>query len=1286
MSKLDWTKIDNDKLFQDMVNDLVWLELGKPGFLASSSLIGKDGAWDGRFEQEYQGISGLWSVQSKWTKKNLDDAFPGLTVELKKELDNAAKNNVDNLIFATNAELRIGKDDPTGKLTAHVGELEKLNTGQVKNLIIWPRANLQLLIERWPWLKNKYFDYPQYPVFVPVSDYIATYEKDILPVSIIGRKEDLKKILEFTNDDKNKILIMHAQGGSGKSHTLKEISEQIMSGTSNKRQPWFYRPIIGKLEDAINTELDSKKNYLLILDDAERYIEDTKKLIAFAKSSPAKNIKLLLSTRSSGYEIVENLLKDQRVFEYDKIELSNLTESELLEILSQASENSKIEHPDRLIKDLNYNPFLVVTTGKLVKRGMDPEKAKEHIKLNLEKDFNNALAGIINDRQVASLLKELSVIVPIPLKDPQTTNKLAEILSLDVKIIEEIFAKLLKTGVLRQVGSTLRFNADMVGDIYLSILLDQQDGEDIANELLQKWLPISAEKITANLGAAGRHSDTESANKTISAFIQTYVNNAQKTSNIQRSQNLEIIKHIVFLAPEKVLDLIYAYLQSSNQAESYPLGRDDYGPIIARLLRIPGYQKPTLAFIKLMAEKGIKGTYNNYEPKNLIREAVSPIEIRYFKSIANSLDEIHAWITNPSCSLAEAGLACAAIKETLAGSHEYRDNYGITLTVGRRTIQVVKQVHELRDKAIEIIKTLVSHPKVEIRKLGVEVIGDIGDEALSKDGDLWKRIVNDKDKGLDLIALMLESTTDDSLVNEAETILIRIWANNDTYPELAAKAGLILNKIEKTSEYKLYGYFVSKDLVFADFKAIEALAPTKNRWSWLVHNHFRNYELDQQQFELITKPLADKYKTPKDLLLFLNELDKKIGKDAQWGYVPVIETWYTHNPLVFKEIKKQNLIREIPFRFHRGIHRVLTKIDPKYIHEYAEALTSASGDLTIENIDYFLDLLIEYKPPLTDFLPWLKTLAANPDSKIKNIILHRAYFIFKDLDDKERKKIYEVIKPILENAKSEEVIDMLEFLLHNAKGWGLDPENFEELKQKLLSLLKDLPKIDYHGNELLGIAVDNNLKNFIAFIDHRLGREKAAYDAGENKFDAIPYDGFKILDELVKTYEEFAELTDNVMKWQLEEKLYSFDVDHIMKNLTGKQDVEHGNYLDYYINEKINRGDKKSIEEGIISLHALTFGKSSSGLYLKVLIEAEKSGLLDKAREVFAHEVVSGGYTSTFGEAPPALVKKKEALEDMKQNAPHGVIKTIIDNLLKNIELDIQTHLQHGEEMVNPKN
>jgi hypothetical protein len=55
------------------------------------------------------------------------------------------------------------------------------------------------------------------------------------------------------------------------------------------------------------------------------------------------------------------------------------------------------------------------------------------------------------------------------------------------------------------------------------------------------------------------------------------------------------------------------------------------------------------------------------------------------------------------------------------------------------------------------------------------------------------------------------------------------------------------------------------------------------------------------------------------------------------------------------------------------------------------------------------------------------------------------------------------------------------------------------------------------------------------------------------------------------------------------------------------------------------------------------------------------------------------------GQAPPALVNKKEALEKMSAKCQPGIIKNYVDSLTGSITDDIQRHLDEGEELISPK-
>ena len=49
--RLSWSKIDDEKTFQNLVNHLFFLECPSTfGFIPFSPYIGKDGGWDGKYQ------------------------------------------------------------------------------------------------------------------------------------------------------------------------------------------------------------------------------------------------------------------------------------------------------------------------------------------------------------------------------------------------------------------------------------------------------------------------------------------------------------------------------------------------------------------------------------------------------------------------------------------------------------------------------------------------------------------------------------------------------------------------------------------------------------------------------------------------------------------------------------------------------------------------------------------------------------------------------------------------------------------------------------------------------------------------------------------------------------------------------------------------------------------------------------------------------------------------------------------------------------------------------------
>ena len=1284
MINLDWNKINNDRDFQRLVNDLFAFETNNPSFLSSNPDSGKDGGWDGRLEEgPYMGIYGIWCFQAKWTKHNLDKAYKQLYKELKKELKKARENNVQHLLFATNADLRIGIND-------HIGKLEKLNKDKeyVENLFIWPRSNLDSKIKQYLFLMYSYFDYPQEPMFVP--SYTFAKSEQLLEGIFIGREDLLNKFDDFIGDNNSNILILHSGGGNGKTHFIIEAGKRINYSQKNS---WFCRPGIRDINEAIN-ELDHNKDAIIFLDDAERYIEETKKLISHTKTFSPGRLKLILSCRSSGKDIVQNLIDLQRIGKPHTLELPILTVDKLVKVLNYTTYPKTIKKPDRMVKELNGNLFLIVTIGKVLKGGadIDPEDIKKNIKNNLEHEAINSLTELLAKRDIKRLLLELSVIVPFSKTNPnKVIEKLSSILDIDVDILDEAIDRLIETKILRTIGTSVRFNPDMKGDIYLSVELDQIKGKKLVNNIFENWLSLYPKQIVSNFAAASRHCKTNTASEMVKELVKKWIKDVPQISESLKSRRLELITPIAFLAPEEMIDFSYAYIDSSPSKEDniHQLNRDTYGPIIYQILHIPGFEEKVLSLILYIAKKNLQGTYHNYKPSTLLKQTTSPIEVR-INSAIKALSVILDWTTKNNCTLLEAGLAKEGVCEALSGSHEYHESYGDEYTIGRKILTYEKpfkkKIDEYRNEGMEIFKSLIFHPNDKIKKIGIEAVSDIGKENKSFSDDLWLRILDDKKQAVEWLSKFVDKKIANELLSTIENVLIRYWADNHIHSELSKKVSNILKNYPRSTEYIIFQYFVADDLIIVDFSKIENDAPDKDRWSWLVQNHFRLHEFIQKTLDAVVEQLSKKYKNIKEIIDYLNKLEKEISGITQWQYTPLIETWSKYNNQPFIEFaNNEEALQNIPERFHLGICRVASDKDKSYVKRYAERIVKNLNNLRHYSIENLLDLILRHTISTDLFMPWLIKIIKKADTYIKNVILHRSYFIFKDRNQLEKNHVGELLIIVLNKNVDNHLLDMVYFLLRHAINWNIPKKDLEKIRNRLFEIIKDIPSIEYHTDNLIKIAIDENIDKFIELVDYRLKKDRSYFKekVGE-RFEPIPYKGFRSVEKLVKNYEDFSKLMDRVVSWRNEELLYSFTVDKMLKNIKS-QDEEHGDYLTFYIDEKIIKGDSKNIRIASNILLGIPFNKSTADLFFKLLISAEKVNILEEAQETFTHKVLSGSYSANVGKAPPALINKKGILTELYEKCRPGIIKDYLDSLIKSISADIQWNIDKGEEFKSPK-
>lgn len=1274
---LNWDKIDNDKIFQQLVNDLFALEMGELGYMPSSPYIGADGAWDGRFEGDYSGLSGIFSVQSKWTTHDFNDAYNALRTEIKGELTKAQENKVDHLFVVTNAELRVGTND-------HVGKLEALNTNEVKTLVIYYREKLRPLIQKYPLLLHRYFGNPQLPFFAPYSEYLLESEPDLFTDhGLLERLRETEAVKSFLGDSKKKILLLHAPQGEGKSHFLIEAARNIQGGIRGNWQSRFCRIGIRKVEDAFQSEIDSSKSYLLILDNADLYKDITKTFITALQHVSASKIKLILSCRTPSKETVLGWLVTQRITEYSILELNKLSEQSLIELLLRASKNKSFKHPERIVRSLGNNPFFIISYAKYITGEATPEELKAKIKDTLESGARTLVSLNFTSGESNALLRELSAIVPFRLQTGIIIQRLAETVNKTEEITIEGIKKLVEVKLLRYVGASIRFSSDLNGNVYLSTVLDSANGRGIADDLFARWLPLIPEEISTNIAAAARNSQSSNANEASSKLIRNIVKTAN-TTNIQEKITILIwIKYLVFLAPGPVTDLLSSYLK--QQSDPSEIRGDYYGPIILSLSHIPGYQEQSLDLIRVMEARNIVGMYSNYKLETLVSSAVSPIEMQNIDTAINSLLVLDSWADSQKYDDSTANLIISGVKEALGGSHEYQESYRDGITFGRKSLHYSSKVDEYRNVAMSVYKKIFYNAQTSIQVKAISTFGDIGHDAYEKEGPFWKRILNDKQEALHWIADLLSSgSLSYAVLAEIDNVLIYLWANNDLYSNLSTQAEDLLCNINRSSDFLLYKIFTGRDFIFSDFDTIRKTVPgpDNDRWSWLVDNHLRLDRIEEDDLSNLIEPLSKKYITSQSIIDYLIQLDTIVGSNV-FGYVPLIESWATHNATVILEIiNDTDLISKIPDRFKDGFYSVGASNSNTYIDNFAMSLISQSEIPPIE-VGRLINLIRQNSISPKVFMKWMTRLVPKLDNQGIRVVLGQSYYMFCGLHKNEQELIVDLVELALDNGLTEEDLDTCDFLMScMIKDEMAGSRDLTKIKDKIFSVLKDDKRLTGHKSRLLGLLIGNELEKLLQLVGYRLDQN---HERSSHYVDAIPYDGFNFMPRLVKTFNDFNILMDRIALWYKANLISTYEIEKMLGDVKEQTDDVHGNYLVHYIDLNISTEDPEKIRDVFAALYALDFDEKSSMTYLNVLEKAEAMNLLEEAKSVLVRNVLCGSYSSTLGEVPPHLLRKKSVLNVMIDKCNPGQVRNLLESLLNGINDDIQASIKRDEETINPK-
>ncbi|MEN6552214.1 MAG: hypothetical protein ABFC34_04920, partial [Methanobacterium sp.] len=850
---------------------------------------------------------------------------------------------------------------------------------------------------------------------------------------------------------------------------------------------------------------------------------------------------------------------------------------------------------------------------------------------------------------------------------------------------------LIKIGLLRIVGNSLRFNPDMKGDLYLAYNLKEIANESTLKELIEKWIFVTTEKLFTNLSAASKFDNPPILKKYCSGLLNDWVKNADNDFGYNRIKKLKLLQKIVHIVPDKALDLMYSYLDSPLPQISeidhrwlnnvYPT-TDDYGPIVIRLL-ISGYSRENiLEFISELYDKNVKyGTYDSYKPNQLISTSISPTE-NNLALINSTLEILQNWVINSDKPVVEN--ISSALSELLSGTHIVSD-YGFGKTSWRTvSLKASPELIYTRRKAIEVVKTMLNHHNLNLRLSAIEIINNIGrTHSISENGlSLATEIRNERSQLINELSNHISIDEDFQVLYNIEKLFLEWWALEKEGTDGVSE---LLKKFPQNIEYIVFKYFYSIDFVIEDFSLLESKVPKEEKWNWYINNYLHNsLKLKSEDVKHLAISLNNKYASDVQIIGYLSDLHQ-IMKINSVGSL-IIDCWVRINPDIFISIRKNKSLWElVPGKFQNIIDFAISYGNETFIQELYDELFSNLSNVDIGKIDTFLRI-IETNTVGENFRDsCIIQLIEEGNSDIRKLVVDFLYFIYGPKN--EFNSIVSYLQLIIRTEPNFDAVlpQNIFSQIGNIKKYEniVDADLLMNFKRELIEKLKCTSKLDWYANELLDYSF-SDIDTVISFLETRIfDQKKIGY---YSTYQGISHDGLESISNHIYSLDDYDKLLDSLLLWNQDDNyLVGKSINFVMNSVIGiRNSFSNKLYAEEYITHKLERGEFYS---AVAVSEYLPFEEATTETLINLSKNATTPDKIEKIRTAFLSHVSCGreGIVSIDGNIPPILVAKKNLFQKMYNAFKPGKLRIIISECIEEIDANINKFSKDEDEFLNEK-
>ncbi len=1272
---LDWSKIDTWQKFQRLVNALFELEMNSTDFMPSDPDVGADGGQDGKIRNngDYLDKSGTFLIQAKYQKEGAkpSEAFNKIKTELvEKEFINYKKHKADCLFLCVNVPLNTKID--------YRNKLEELAQNNQVNIIICDRPWLEPKIEKHPYLVKWWFEGVPNLSIEPPKVYFEKYEKELISDNTLycgTRYNDLSdKFTEFLKSE-DKFIGIFAPGGEGKTHFIRNIF--MKNKRTLDRECYILKDLGKNVSEVFENEINQEHQYLLVVDDLDKWLQsDLRTLLKHIHHS--QTVKLIFTSRVVNESMFRELLGSIGIISPRLYCFPAWQENELLEILYKFSGKIKIEDDLAIVAKFNKPFYLKLIADALNRSEYVTPKNIVPLIMNREKNlFKSIISSYLPNKSFSDLdvfLFELSLILP-SFQNEELLGVIMRYFNLSKESSEKVINDLIKDGFLRKIGRSYRFSPDMKGDIFIVNAFDSLD-ENVIGNIVASWFEQYPDNVVKNLYYSVAFEDK--ARKKITKFLKDLAHRIVSDFNLlnpdKLSGILSKVEYLALIVPEvgeKLIEGALSFLEAGKLSKK-TWNSDKFASLLKSLMLHKKCDNKVIHFLFKMHDLQIDGYYDNQKIASLLRHFVSPAYFR-IEVVHSRLDEILNIKVNTgtrqsklqkSVEVNDPGniqLFKAIFQELLSGAYEHTKSLSYSMVLGAIPFNDSKEGIEIRDKCIRFIieKWLYSGDYL-LMNFALDVIDNFGRVYLggvTLDPDRYKRLDQERKTFFDALDSEKFGLKDFEITSRIEKMLLRWWSSNQfTFQNKIEN--FLISKIPDNLEFYLYKYFERGLLcILKSFASYYKECPKDtDKWHWLIdHVETNTYKWKEENYLEFATRLQKEYHTSDSKIELFERLQNMVDLpvDKMWDiWVSIaIDDFYQ----IFKNKEKwerlPDSIRKITF----------SRLAEKYS-----------------------DVKEEYKKYFYNKLP-------SPDTDEMHLFLS-----FIKEDDKERKKLFDIFA----DQATHKLVSSLIFEIRREKAqvksnflrkYLTRVENFDDRQTE--DNIDMMLQMFIENNEEI---VNDNIRKLLiqkllktcVWRDHVVDIIRIAKFSKNQLWELLENRKLNDYSSEEKTPYLFVSSLNKVFDQESYEFIFNNLIDleyHIWPNsfseLVNMRNNTGGLFVELFF-DKIT--DIKMLSKILRNLDFtdVTFPLWEKGL--KLLIEEVKFGNFHtkELREILSYKTMPcGGYSSSPGEAPPALVHIKDLFNKMRNDISEPLINPIIGECIEYVEKSIKESIERDNEI-----